>query len=171
MVAHGNNGNFSFTQQIINLSSYGIEPRSIFAGDFDGDGDPDLAAADIAHEYVSVLMNNGDGTFTLPPANYSVDTDPVAIFGGDLDGDGDLDLATANLGNENVSVLKNNGDGTFQFYSNFSVGNNPRSLYAADLGPCMTATLTHSTIHIIPMTIIRKRATIAARTIRGVVSH
>ena len=33
-------------------------------GDFDGDGNQDLAVANLGDDDVSVLLNNGDGTFT-----------------------------------------------------------------------------------------------------------
>jgi hypothetical protein len=41
----------------------GIEPYSVSVGDFNGDGMPDLAVANSGSNNVSVLLNNGDGTF------------------------------------------------------------------------------------------------------------
>ena len=42
----------------------GIEPDSIAAADLDGDGDIDLAIANITGHTVSILLNEGDATFT-----------------------------------------------------------------------------------------------------------
>lgn len=97
-------------------------PTSVAIGDLDGDGDQDLAvsnhhAAPVANEgSISVLLNNGDGTFA-PHVMYEVYT-PFQVVIGDLDNDGDADLACGNGENHTpypgfVSVLLNNGDGTF----------------------------------------------------------
>ena len=45
------------------------------SADFDGDGDLDLAASSGDENWISILMNNGDGTFELDSA-YSVGNDP-----------------------------------------------------------------------------------------------
>ena len=44
---------------------------------------------------VSVLLNNGDGTFA-PKMDYGTGDSPSSVFSADLDGDGDNDLAVAN---------------------------------------------------------------------------
>jgi hypothetical protein len=53
---------------------------------------------------VSVLLNNGDGTFAAHVL-YGAGTTPGSVAVGDLDGDGDLDLAVTNFESDNVSVL------------------------------------------------------------------
>jgi len=55
---------------------------------------------------VSILVNNGDGTFAAD-VTYGAGTQPFSIAVGDLDADGDLDLAVANFYSENVSILLN----------------------------------------------------------------
>ncbi|UCC79615.1 MAG: VCBS repeat-containing protein, partial [Candidatus Zixiibacteriota bacterium] len=110
----------------------GDNPTSVFTSDLDGDGDLDLAAANYISDNVSVLLNNGDGTFAAP-VNYAVGNGPWSVFASDFDGDGDLDLATANLLSDNVSVLLNNGNGTFVPAYFYFAGWQPFSLYAADL--------------------------------------
>jgi hypothetical protein len=72
-------------------------------GDFDGDGDADVA---FAVESVKVFLSNGDGTLQEPRdlGVYGAGSLMVA----DFDADGKLDLATS------YSVLRGNGDGTFQ---------------------------------------------------------
>ena len=41
----------------------GYNPLSVFSADLDGDGDNDLAVANYGSDNVSVLLNNGNGTF------------------------------------------------------------------------------------------------------------
>ena len=60
------------------------------AGDFNGDGRIDLAAA--APDGVSVLLGNGDGTFQ-PATTYSLGFAPTDIVAGDFSNNGILDLA------------------------------------------------------------------------------
>jgi len=105
---------------------------SVFCADLDSDGDLDLAVASSSTDSVSILKNNGDGTFYLD-SNYAVGDDPWSVFCADLDGDGDLDLAVANNISDSVSILKNNGNGTFQSAVNYGVGDDPRSIFCADL--------------------------------------
>jgi hypothetical protein len=73
---------------------------------------PALAVANLYSDNVTVLLNNGNGTFGTP-ANYGAGDSPTSVFSNDFDGDGDNDLAVANTHSANVSVLLNNGDGTF----------------------------------------------------------
>jgi hypothetical protein len=110
----------------------GSEPLSVFCADLDGDSDLDLTVANYNSDNVSILKNNGDGTFQ-DAVNYSVGDHPHSVFCADLDGDTDLDLAVANDQSYNVSILKNNGDGTFQTKVDYGAGDNPISVFCADL--------------------------------------
>ncbi len=114
------------------VHSTGSYPNSVVASDLDGDGDLDLVAANFTANSVSVLLGDGDGTFT-PHAVYATGDGPQSVRAADLDGDGDLDLATANYSSNNVSVLAGNGDGTFAPQATFAAGDIPGSVYAADL--------------------------------------
>ena len=110
----------------------GDGPTSVFAADVDGDGDLDLATANLWSDNVSALLNNGDGTYASHSV-YPVGRLPRSVFAADLDGDGDLDLMTANEGSDDVSVLLNNVDGTFAPDSVYPVGGSLWSVFAADL--------------------------------------
>jgi hypothetical protein len=112
----------------------GNEPYSVFCADLDGDNDLDLAVtnSDYYDSRVSILMNNGDGTFA-GAVNYGVGYSPKSVYCADLDGDTDLDLAVANSAGADVSILKNNGDGTFAGAVNYGAGNTPQSVFCADL--------------------------------------
>jgi len=107
-------------------------PVSVFCTDLDGDTDLDLAVANEGSDNVSILKNNGNGTFQTK-VDYGSGDGPYSIFCADLDGDADLDLAVANAFTNNVSILKNNGDGTFQTKVDYGAGDGPRSVFCADL--------------------------------------
>ncbi|TXT28944.1 MAG: Ca2+-binding protein RTX toxin, partial [Planctomycetota bacterium] len=104
-----NNGNGTF--QSPRLFAAGTDGASdIVAGDFDGDGDVDLAVAKIFFQAnVAYLQNNGNGSFANGVLT-AVNDQPSSIVAADFDGDGDLDLAT---GGNRETVLINNGSGTF----------------------------------------------------------
>ncbi len=94
--------------------TYGVgsNPSSVAVGDFNGDGIPDLAVANSEDNTVSVLLGQGDGTFTSQPT-LEVGSFPNCVAVGDFNGDGIPDLAVANLGGNTVGVLLGKGDGTF----------------------------------------------------------
>jgi Domain of unknown function (DUF4347)/FG-GAP-like repeat/FG-GAP repeat len=111
----------------------GDNPSSITAGDFNGDGNMDLATANIASNNVSVLFGNKFG-FVLDNngLNFAVGDNPSSVTVGDFNGDGNMDLATANTGSRNVSVLSGNGTGGFDPATNFGVGTQPTAITAGD---------------------------------------
>jgi len=113
--------------------TYGVgnNPRAVAMGDLDGDGDLDLVVANWGSDNVSVLLNQGDGTFA-GQVTYGVGYDPWAVAVGDLDGDGDPDVVTANWGG-NVSVLLNQGDSTLASRVDYGVGSRPHSVAVGDL--------------------------------------
>ena len=114
--------------------NYGVgdSPFSVFSAELDGDGDYDLAVANWYSNNVSILKNNGDGTFQVAVI-YGVGQWPNSLFCTDLDIDGDFDLTVANYGSNNVSVLLNNGDGTFGPADNYPCGIGSVSVFSIDL--------------------------------------
>src|SRR5690348_9240552 len=74
----------------------GEVPSAVAVGDFNGDGNLDLAVANLVSNDVSILLGNGDGTFQ-PALSYSAGSGPESITIGDFNGDGRLDLAIANF--------------------------------------------------------------------------
>lgn len=92
--------------------SVGDGPNTIINADLDGDGDFDLAVTNQWSNTISILFNNGDGSFAAD-IQYMTGNRPLGIAAADFDSDGDLDLVTANYNSNNMSVLLNNGNGTF----------------------------------------------------------
>ncbi len=103
--------------------SAGIGPIGVTVSDLNGDGYGDIIAANSSVQLggtsntISVLMNNGNGTFA-PKVNYITDATsgcitPFDVYPYDVDNDGDLDLAVINSCSNTISILMNNGTGTF----------------------------------------------------------
>lgn len=101
-------------------ASVNIGPISM--ADVNGDGRLDLlvpnavAESDISygtrysHNYVSVLLGNGDGSFQAPQIYASGGPGPQSVAIADFDEDGRLDAAVAHMGNGRVSMLRNVGN-------------------------------------------------------------
>src|SRR5215469_13626756 len=90
-----------------NLFPTGSNPAAIAVGDFNGDGKADLVVVNSSANTVSVLLGNGDGTFSAKN-DFATGTTPVGVAVGDLNGDGKLDIATANANSNSISVLLGN---------------------------------------------------------------
>ena len=56
-------------QQVATSFATGPLPNSIVTGDFNGDGKLDLATPNYDTNTVTVLLGNGDGTFTPAPGS------------------------------------------------------------------------------------------------------
>lgn len=115
---------------IVDYGSGGYGPESVAVADVNGDGKPDLIAANYCGASstcapslgtVAVLLGNGNGTFktavTYGSGGYSATSVAIA----DVNGDGKPDLIVANRSADSsgsadgsVSVLLGNGNGTFQ---------------------------------------------------------
>jgi cytochrome c peroxidase len=85
---------------------FGAKPRFVGARDLDGDGDRELISANQFSDSISILLNDGAGTF---PAiiNIPVAFKPEAVAIGDFDGDGKADVASPHFTNDELSVAIN----------------------------------------------------------------
>ena len=131
------NGDGTFTAAAGSPIDVGTAPYAVISRDFlDSDGNIDLAVANSGDDTVSILLGNGDGTFTPATGSpFVVGTTPYSLTSGDFDGDGFVDLAVANHKSSNISILVGDGHGVFAptIPAVFSAGNNPDAIVAADL--------------------------------------
>ncbi len=112
-----------------------IDPSSIFAADFDGNGSIDIAFASAANGgSIGYAANNGDGSsFTLQEIS-TEPLSPTSIFGADVDGDNDTDLVVASTGDNRVLVYENDGAGNFATTGEeIGISAEVYSVFAADL--------------------------------------
>ncbi len=104
-------GSGTFTPAASSLVSLGNTPVALVAGDFNGDGKLDLAAANFGDSSLSVLLGNGNGTFASSAV--ALGGEPNWVTMGDFNGDGKPDLAVTLFNLPGVVLLAGNGDGGF----------------------------------------------------------
>ena len=122
----------------------GPTPVSVAAGDFNKDGNPDLAVGNqgsnsnhYTNGSVSIFLGEGDGTFH-GTVNYDMGTNLTFVAVGDFDLDGNLDLAALTSNGYGsfgtVSILLGNGGGSFRPAARYEIsGVNARSLAVGDV--------------------------------------
>ncbi len=111
-----------------------LADSALVLGDWDGDGDLDVASASDSAPQVAPLVNDGNGGFTPAPVAplTSVTNGMVAAA---LDNNPSPDLAVVSSSAATLTVLLNTGGGTFipQTTIALTVGSAPYSVAAGDL--------------------------------------
>jgi type II secretory pathway component GspD/PulD (secretin) len=117
----------------------GAGPVALVAGTFNANNPADhtdLAVVNQVDNTVSILLGNGDGTFTPVSGNpLATGTTPVAIISGKFNSkntNDHTDLAVVNQGDNTVSIFLANGDGTFTLKTTLATGNQPTSITTSD---------------------------------------
>jgi hypothetical protein len=104
-------------------------PSDVKLGDFNGDGNLDLAVSDEGH--IAIFLGDGHGNFILNQVFKGI-KGLGNIVVADFNGDGILDLACGGTARSTVAVLQGHGDGTFAQPVNFTVGRRPYFLITSD---------------------------------------
>ena len=128
-------GDFNFASPVF----YRVRrrPERIEAGDFNRDGNPDLAVSNHLTGDISILLGKGDGTFE-DQSRVRVDPLPRALALGDFNNDGKLDIASASGDNKNKTVIKGgmillgDGKGVFDRKIAFDPGEGPFRMVTGD---------------------------------------
>jgi trimeric autotransporter adhesin len=173
------NGDGTFQPPTGNPMPVGGSPESIATGDFNGDGNVDLAIANsnintARTGTVTILLGNGNGTFTPAPATPATGNLPYSVAVADFNADGKADLVTANnLNLGTVSILLGNGDGTFAPAISPPAGNAPIFAAAGDfngdgLADIAAADNNASSIYVLLAQSVTQTATATANNISPV---
>jgi trimeric autotransporter adhesin len=124
------NGDGTFTQSCMTPLAF-AGSQSMAMGDFNGDGQPDVAVINSGANGVNVFLNVGgclSVVYTMPATGAG----PSSITAADFNGDGKLDLAVSNSGSNNVTILLGDGDGTFTAAASPATGMAPNSIAVGD---------------------------------------
>ena len=116
-----------------NPSQYpaGNKATGIFASDFDGDGNIDLAVSSRQSSKITILYNDGFGVFQTSK-EFDTGDHPRYVDGGDFDGDGDIDLCTPDFYGMTTTILENDGVGNFSIIEQYELFT-PAYLWVEDL--------------------------------------
>lgn len=108
------------------------EDPVLTAADLDRDGDQDMAVGGGRTDRISVLLNQGNLSFSQQA--YEAGFSSLNLRAADVDTDGDMDLLSATPGDEisSVSLLRNAGNGTFGAPIFIESGHQPYDAAVAD---------------------------------------
>ena len=126
------NGDGTFGAPVNYSLGANANPTFITSANLNADSKPDLIVVNNSSPgFVSVLINNGDGTFASP-VKYAVGAKPESVAVADMNGDSKPDLIVADNGDSSLTVLLNQGDGTFVAQAAFPLPAAPVSITAGD---------------------------------------
>ncbi|WP_441292514.1 FG-GAP-like repeat-containing protein [Sorangium sp. KYC3313] len=112
-VIMGTGGGSFGAPTLISIASTGGVQSSIACRDLNGDGSSDLVVTSPGSARLSILLNQGNGSFAAPVAyTNAVNGQTAGIAFGDADGDGKLDILSNGAAGRYLFFFRGNGDGT-----------------------------------------------------------
>ena len=99
----------TFNAPIPNSLGTGANPRGIAVGEFNGDGDPDLAVGNIGSDEVKVVIGASGVNFNPFATITTGSLDPTFLAAADLDGDGLTELAVGHASSNIISLHTSTG--------------------------------------------------------------
>ncbi len=109
----------------------GNGPSSVAFGDFNLDGDQDIAIACQEADSLYIAFSDGAGWFQAA-ISYPVMVEPSAVVVGDFNNDAASDIAVVGL-SDSVWIMMNDGSGVFHHTSDYAVGLDPSDMIVAHL--------------------------------------
>lgn len=106
-------------------------PRYIKLGDFDNDGDIDIAALDKLRGYFWILTNDGNAQFALHET-IKVNDAPHSMVVHDIDKDGDVDFLITHVGSESQFILYSDGNANINSTQMLAITGGPAEVRVAD---------------------------------------
>lgn len=103
-------GNGGFLIGLTQDLGAGASPTGVATGDWNNDGNPDVAVSNQDNETVSIFLGQGDGSVLSSQVLSTPGSGGGRIVPFDFDGDGHLDLLATHSG----LILRGEGGGTFQ---------------------------------------------------------
>ncbi|MEW6413544.1 MAG: FG-GAP-like repeat-containing protein [Candidatus Zixiibacteriota bacterium] len=130
------NGDGTFAEAVQYVTGFGT--LAICAGDFDGDGDIDLASTRpdrigfVEPDSLCILLNDGEGVFELSPRCETAVVGCLGMCAVDVDGDSSDDLVMTGYMNDTLCIMKNGGTGSFALDTCFAAGDYVTRVCAGD---------------------------------------
>ena len=109
----------------------GLGPFEVLSEDLDGDGIPELAAADYGGDALTLLKGSKGMNFT-PLQEIKVPDGPLGLAGGDFDGDGKADLVLSRFKASLLVFFQGKGDGKVTKAGEIPVAAFPNYIRTAD---------------------------------------